>query len=101
MKEFGGIATFTGIELVSLLGIALAFLGFVSKRFCSAPNFFVLWTLYYSLVDIAGEFHQQSDDLLLEAGVVCILLAPGFFAVDKYGVSDNVMLMLMRWVLFR
>lgn len=99
LKLFG-IATFTGIEIVSLLGIVIAFFGFVAKAFCVLPTFVILWTLYYSLVDIAGEFHQQCDDLLLEVGIVCILLAPGLTG-DRYGVADNVMLMLMRWVLFR
>jgi hypothetical protein len=99
LKQFD-IPTFTGIEIISLLGIVFAFFGFVSKTFCVLPNFVILWTFYYSLVDIAGEFHQQSDDLLLEVGLVCILLAPGLSG-DRYGVADNVMLILMRWVLFR
>jgi hypothetical protein len=36
---------------------------------------------------------------LLEAGLVCVLLAPAFS--KRYGISDNVMIILMRWVLFR
>lgn len=65
-----GIATFPSIEVVSLAGIVFSFFGFVSSRFCILPIFTILWTLYYSLVDITGIFHQQCDDLLLEAGVV-------------------------------
>lgn len=95
-----GLATFPSIEIISLLGIVVSFFGFVTRRFCILPSFALLWSLYYSLVDVSQAFHQQSDDLLLEAGLVCILLAPGLSSF-KYGVSDNVMLMLMRWVLFR
>lgn len=69
LKMFG-IATFPAIELVALTGTVFSFFGFVSQRFCILPIFTILWTLYYSLVDITGIFHQQCDDLLLEAGIV-------------------------------
>lgn len=94
------VATFPSIEIISLLGTFIAFFGFVSSRFCILPAFALLWTFYYSLVDITQMFHQQADDLLLEAGLICILLAPGL-SLKRYGVSDNVMLQLMRWILFR
>lgn len=94
------VAIFPSIEVISLLGALFSFFGFVSTRFCIVPVFGLLWTFYYSLVDISKLFHQQSDDLLLEAGLICILLAPGLRA-QRYGVADNVMLQLMRWLLFR
>jgi hypothetical protein len=94
------VATFPSIEVISLLGSIISFFGFVSSRFCILPVFALLWTFYYSLVDVSQLFHQQTDDLLLEAGLVCILLAPGL-STKLYGVSDNVMLQVMRWVLFR
>lgn len=94
------LATFPSIEIISLLGALVSLFGFISTRFCILPVFATLWSFYYSLVDISQTFHQQADDLLLEAGIVCILLAPGFCS-KRYGVSDNVMLQLMRWVLFR
>lgn len=94
------IATFPSIELLSLLGAIISFFGFVSSRFCILPVFATLWTFYYSLADVSITFHQQADDLLLEAGLVCILLAPGL-STKSYASSDNVMLVLMRWVLFR
>lgn len=94
------VATFPSIEVIALFGVVISFFGFVSTRFCILPVFFTLWTFYSSLIDIAGTFEQQSDLLLLEAGLVCCLLAPGISS-KQYGISDNVMLQLMRWVLFR
>src|SRR5690349_9503593 len=94
------IATFPSIELITLSGAFISFFGVVTSRFCILPVFVTLWTLYYSLVDITQTFHHQADDLLLEAGLVVILLAPGI-SHKHYGVSDNVMLHLMRWLLFR
>ncbi|CRL02212.1 CLUMA_CG015063, isoform A [Clunio marinus] len=94
------VATFPAIELICIAGAILSFFGFVSRRFCILPILTILWTLYFSLVDISKSFHNQADDLLLEAGLVCILLAPGL-SLKSYGVSDNVMMQLMRWVLFR
>lgn len=94
------VATFPSIEIISLLGVFFSFFAFVSARFCFLPVLATLWTFYYSLVDVSKLLHQQSDDLLLEAGLVCILLSPGL-SLKRYGVSDNVMLQLMRWVLFR
>ncbi|XP_070496051.1 lipase maturation factor 2-like [Chironomus tepperi] len=97
--KLASFATFPSIELICLSGILLSFFAFVTTKFCITPIFVLLWTFFYSLVDIASDFHHQSDDLLLEAGLVCILLAPMFS--KRYGISDNVMLVLMKWVLFR
>lgn len=97
--KLASIATYPAIELICLSGILLSFFAFVTTIFCVTPIFMLLWTFFYSLVDITRDFHHQSDDLLLEAGLVCILLAPMFS--KRYGVSDNVMLVLMKWVLFR
>ena len=99
LVTFAGIPTYPSIELIALLGVLLSFFAFVSTRFCTTPIFIILWTFFFSLVDITKDFHQQSDDLLLEAGIVVILLSSMWG--KKYGVSDNVMLMLMRWVCFR
>lgn len=93
------IPTYPAIEITALLGAFLSFFAFISTRFCITPIFAILWTLFYSLVDITKDFHHQSDDLLLEAGIVIILLSSMWGR--KYGISDNIMLMLMRWVCFR
>lgn len=95
-----GLGTFASIEVISLLGSGIALFGFLFQTFCVMPVFVILWTFYMSLVDITRDFHSQADDLLLEAGLVVILLAPAI-CPKKSGISDNVMLILMRWILFR
>lgn len=87
------------MELIALCGVFLSFFAFLTTRFCTTPIFTILWTFFYSLIDVVKDFHHQSDDLLLEAGLVVILLSPMW--KRKYGIADNVMIMLMRWVLFR
>lgn len=99
LRSFG-IPTFASIEILSLVGALLALFSFISSSFCIAPMFFVMWYCYFSLVGITGTFHQQCDDLLLEAGVVAFMLAPGFKNKVE-NVSDNVFLMYLRWVVFR
>lgn len=94
------VDTFTSIEIISLVGILLSFLGFISNFFCIVPTFSVLWIAYYSLVDITKNFHQQADDLLLEAGIICILMAPTF-CHKKQLITDNVLQIMLRWILFR
>ncbi|XP_058457418.1 lipase maturation factor 2-like isoform X2 [Malaya genurostris] len=59
-----------------------------------------MWALYFSLVQISQSFRQQSDDLLLEAGFLCILLAPAKLS-DPRGPIENLALLLMKWLLFR
>lgn len=97
--KLASIATFPSIELICLSGIVLSFFAFITTKFCITPIFILLWTFFYSLVDISSDFRHQSDELLLEAGLVIILLAP--MLSKRYGVSDNVMLTLLKWVLFR
>jgi hypothetical protein len=93
------VPTYPAIEITALTGVILSFFAFVTTRLCITPIFAMLWTLFFSLVGIVKNFHHQSDDLLLEAGLVVILLSPMWGR--KHGISDNVMIMLMRWVLFR
>lgn len=97
--KFIDVPTHPAIEITALFGVVLSFFAFVTSRFCTTVVFTLLWTFFYSLVDVVKDFHHQSDDLLLEAGLVVILLSPMWS--KKYGVADNVMMMLMRWVLFR
>lgn len=99
LLKYFDVPTYPAIELTALLGVFLSFFAFISTRFCITPIFAMLWALFFSLANITKEFHHQSDDLLLEAGIVVILLSPMWGR--KYGISDNVMLMLMRWVCFR
>lgn len=64
------------------------------------PVFVAQWTLYFSLYQIADVFVHQSDDLLLEVGFVCILLAP--LNRNRHSTPiDKIVLILVKWILFR
>lgn len=92
------------LDVVSLIGIALSFAGFISQKFCIALVFALLWALYYSLYQIGQTFMwYQWDVLLLEAGFLCTLVAP--FWYSQHGKistpSDAVTFWTVRWLLFR
>ncbi|KAK2582003.1 hypothetical protein KPH14_002436 [Odynerus spinipes] len=92
------------LDLISLLGATLAFLGFISQKFCIAPTFLALWSLYYSLYQIGQIFMRfQWDILLLETGFLCIFIAPLLYArYNKRSTpSDAVTFWTTRWLLFR
>jgi hypothetical protein len=95
-----GVATYPSIEILCLVGAFASLLCFVSSNFCLMVMFGIMWLCYYSLVGIVGTFHHQADDLLLEAGAVALMLCP-FYNISSVGVSDNVFMLFMRWVLFR
>ena len=44
------------LDVLSLVGVALSFAGFISQRFCIALVFALLWSLYYSLYQIGQTF---------------------------------------------
>ncbi|CAK9830486.1 Lipase maturation factor 2 [Anthophora retusa] len=92
------------LDVLSLVGVALSFAGFVSQRFCIALVFALLWSLYYSLYQIGQTFMWfQWDVLLLEAGFLCIFVAP-FYNSQRGKVnapSDAVTFWTVRWLLFR
>ncbi|XP_068973628.1 lipase maturation factor 2-like [Bombus flavifrons] len=92
------------LDVLSLVGVALSFAGFISQRFCIALVFALLWSLYYSLYQIGQTFMWfQWDVLLLEAGFLCIFVAP--FCYSQRGKlstpSDAVTFWTVRWLLFR
>ncbi len=63
----------------------------------------MLWVLYLSMVNIGRTFlAYQWDNLLLEVGLLAIFLAP-LHALPKYKrtLPSNVILWLLRWLLFR
>lgn len=64
------------------------------------PTFAVLWTLYFSLIQVSQVFINQSDQLLLEVGVICIIMAP-FTSPKKRRSTDKIALLMLRWILFR
>ncbi|XP_050457179.1 lipase maturation factor 2-like [Cataglyphis hispanica] len=92
------------LDVLSLLGIILSFAGFVSQKFCIAPIFAGLWSLYYSLYQIGQTFMWfQWDILLLEVGFLCILVAPFWYSHrgKPSTPSDAVTFWTVRWLLFR
>ncbi|XP_020283346.1 lipase maturation factor 2-like [Pseudomyrmex gracilis] len=91
------------LDVLSLLGIVLSFAGFVSQKFCIVPVFAGLWSLYYSLYQIGQTFMWfQWDILLLEAGFLCMLVAPFWYRRKKLSTSsDSVTFWSVRWLLFR
>ncbi|XP_015590063.1 lipase maturation factor 2 [Cephus cinctus] len=92
------------LDLLSLSGIILSFIGFVSQRVCIAPVFAVLWALYYSLYQVGQTFMWfQWDILLLEAGFLCTIIAPFWYTQRrKSGTpSDSITFWTVRWLLFR
>lgn len=92
------------LDILSLLGVIFSFAGFVSQRFCIAPTFAGLWSLYYSLYQIGQTFMQfQWDVLLLEVGFLCILVAPFWYPQrgKPHTPSDAMTFWTVRWLLFR
>ncbi|XP_076174887.1 lipase maturation factor 2 [Ptiloglossa arizonensis] len=92
------------LDILSLFGVILSFAGFVSQRFCIALVFSLLWSLYYSVYQIGQTFMwYQWDVLLLEAGFLCILIAPFWYSQrEKINTpSDAVTFWTIRWLLFR
>ncbi|XP_050097242.1 lipase maturation factor 2-like [Anopheles aquasalis] len=88
------------IDLLCLIGATVAFLGLTSQAHCRLLSFIVMWTLYFSLVQISQSFCQQADHLLLEAGFLCILLAPTRLTDGRNPIED-IALLLLKWLVFR
>ncbi|XP_062563776.1 lipase maturation factor 2-like isoform X2 [Armigeres subalbatus] len=95
-----GLDSQSGIDLFCLAGCVVAFLGLVFSDFCRLQSFIAMWSLYFSLVQISQCFRQQSDELLLEVGFLCILLAPSKLSDPRSSIED-LALLLMKWLLFR
>lgn len=92
------------LDVVALSGALLSFFGFISQKFCIAPVFLTLWALYYSVFQVGQVFMQnQWDNLLLEAGFLCVLIAPLLItAKGKISKpSDGLTFWGIRWLLFR
>lgn len=95
-----GLDSFSMVDLFCLAGSVIAFLGLVFSDLCRLQSFIAMWTFYFSLVQISQSFRQQSDELLLEAGFLCILLAPSKLSDPRSPIED-LALLLMKWLLFR
>lgn len=107
-----GLKVATMAEFLALLGVVMSLLACVSSRFRDCINYALLWILYFSLYQVGQTFMWfQWDILLLEAGFLCILVAPLGIFHRTMGLSsswrpphhphDTVTLWLVRWLLFR
>ncbi|KAK4873362.1 hypothetical protein RN001_015391 [Aquatica leii] len=102
-----GLDTHYALDVLALLGSFLAFTGFVSQKFCTLPLFAGLWSLYFSIYQVGQIFvsHESHfrDNFLLEAGFLCLLIAPLLPGKRNYKTShvSSVCFWLIRWLLFR
>ncbi|XP_059622861.1 lipase maturation factor 2-like [Phlebotomus argentipes] len=95
-----GIDTASMVDFLAIAGVLISFGGFVSQGFCLTSTFAALWALYYSLTQVTQAFGNQADALLLEAGALCLLLAP-INDTRRETPTDRIGLLMMRWLLFR
>ncbi|KAM7414480.1 hypothetical protein PAMA_019347 [Pampus argenteus] len=99
-----GLDTHTAMELLCLLGAALSLAATLVEALRDSVVFFCLWALYLSMYQVGQVFlYFQWDNLLLETGFLCILVAPltlirGSRRVREH---DGVTFWLIRWLLFR
>ncbi|XP_038124771.1 lipase maturation factor 2a [Cyprinodon tularosa] len=99
-----GLDTQTAMELLCLTGAALSLAATLVEALRDSLVFFCLWALYLSMYQVGQVFlYFQWDNLLLETGFLCILVAPltlirGSRAGREH---DRVTFWLIRWLLFR
>ncbi|XP_010774201.1 lipase maturation factor 2a [Notothenia coriiceps] len=99
-----GVDTHTAMELLCLLGAALSFAATLVESLRDSVVFFCLWALYLSMYQVGQVFlYFQWDNLLLETGFLCILVAPLTLLRGSRGVRehDRLTFWLTRWLLFR
>lgn len=99
-----GLDTHTGMELLCLTGAALSLIATLVEAFRDSIVFFFLWVLYLSMYQVGQVFlYFQWDNLLLETGFLCVLVAPLTLIRGSRGVRehDRVTFWLIRWLLFR
>ncbi|XP_053211769.1 lipase maturation factor 2-like [Panonychus citri] len=90
------------MDLIALTGILISSLVIISKKAANPILFGALYILYFSLYQVGQEFLWfQWDILLLEAGFLCIIIAP-FSNYFNHSLSrDPIALWLVKWLLFR
>ncbi|XP_056273428.1 lipase maturation factor 2a [Pseudoliparis swirei] len=99
-----GLDTHTAMELLCLVGAALSLAAMLVEALRDSVVFFCLWALYLSIYQVGQVFlYFQWDNLLLEVGFLCILVAPLTLIRGSRGVRehDRVTFWLLRWLLFR
>uniref|UniRef100_A0A1A7XG43 Lipase maturation factor n=1 Tax=Iconisemion striatum TaxID=60296 RepID=A0A1A7XG43_9TELE len=99
-----GLDTQTSMELLCLIGAGLSLAATLVEAFRDSLVFLCLWVLYLSMYQVGQVFlYFQWDNLLLETGFLCVLVAPltlirGSRAIREH---DRVTFWLIRWLLFR
>ncbi|KAG7521962.1 hypothetical protein JOB18_010321 [Solea senegalensis] len=99
-----GLDTHTAMELLCLIGAALSLAATLVEALRGSVVFFCLWALYLSMYQVGQVFlYFQWDNLLLETGFLCILVAPLSLIGGSRGVRehDGMTFWLIRWLLFR
>lgn len=99
-----GLDTQSCMELLCLLGAALSLAATLHPAFRDSVVFLCLWALYMSMYQVGQVFlYFQWDNLLLETGFLCILVAPLTIVRGSRSVRehDSVTFWLVRWLLFR
>uniref|UniRef100_A0AAV2KW97 Lipase maturation factor n=1 Tax=Knipowitschia caucasica TaxID=637954 RepID=A0AAV2KW97_KNICA len=105
-----GLDTHTCMELLCLLGAALSLAATLSEAFRDSLVFLLLWALYMSMYQVGQVFlYFQWDNLLLEAGFLCVLISPltllrgwgSYSGGPPPRDHDTVTFWLLRWLLFR
>lgn len=94
-----GLEPSHGVDILCIIGIALAGATLIWQRLRSSFSYFLLWLLYLSLYQVGQTFLWfQWDILLLETGFLAIFVAPLFGGRPS---SHNIGLWLVKWLLFR
>ncbi|XP_045892439.1 lipase maturation factor 2a [Micropterus dolomieu] len=99
-----GLDTQTAMELLCLIGAALSLAATLVEALRDSLVYFCLWALYLSMYQVGQVFlYFQWDNLLLETGFLCILVAPLTLIRGSQRVRqhDGMTFWLIRWLLFR
>ncbi|XP_050964395.1 lipase maturation factor 2b [Labeo rohita] len=99
-----GLAPQHVLELICLVGVALALGAVLLWPQRDSLIYLCLWALYLSLYNVGEDFlHSEWDTLLLEAGFLAVLVAPlGLLRrQSSYSYHDPVTFWLTRWLFFR
>ncbi|XP_065835923.1 lipase maturation factor 2-like [Oscarella lobularis] len=105
IRGYMGMSAESGLDLLCLLGAALAFGTLLFETMRSSLVYLCLWWFYYSIYYFGQTFMWfQWDILLLETGFLAILVAPfslKFWQKPSSQHHDGVMMWLVKWLLFR
>jgi len=94
-------ASQTALYVIAYIGVAFSLL--TALGLTQAPLFVILWVLYLSIINVGGVFLSfQWDILLLEAGFLCVFLAPWRFGKQaRTAEPSRVIIFLFRLLLFK